>query len=72
MNEQIRAELERHNIESRPLWKPLHQQPVFLNCKSYVNGLSDKLFNSGLCLPSGSNIDDNKIENIVTIIKKSL
>lgn len=72
MNEKIRIELERHNIESRPLWKPLHQQPIFSNCKSYINGVSDKLFNSGLCLPSGSNIDDNKIEDIVTIIKKSL
>jgi len=72
MNEQIRVELERHNIESRPVWKPLHQQPVFSNCKSYINGVSDKLFNSGLCLPSGSNIDDSKIGDILTIVKKSL
>lgn len=54
--EKLRVELERFDIESRPLWKPLHQQPVFENCQAYKNGVSDVLFATGLCLPSGSNM----------------
>jgi dTDP-4-amino-4,6-dideoxygalactose transaminase len=60
----IRLTLEADNIESRPLWKPMHQQPVFANCKSYINGVSDKLFEDGLCLPSGSNLTDEEFIRI--------
>jgi dTDP-4-amino-4,6-dideoxygalactose transaminase len=60
----IRLELEAENIESRPLWKPMHQQPVFANCESYINGVSDKLFENGLCLPSGSNLTDEEFNRI--------
>jgi dTDP-4-amino-4,6-dideoxygalactose transaminase len=60
----IRLALEADNIESRPLWKPMHQQPVFANCKSYINGVSDKLFEDGLCLPSGSNLTDEEFIRI--------
>jgi dTDP-4-amino-4,6-dideoxygalactose transaminase len=68
----LRQYLETLNIESRPLWKPLHQQPVFANCQSYNNGVSDRLFASGLCLPSGSNLLEPIIDNVITEIKKHL
>ena len=60
----IRLALEEENIESRPLWKPMHQQPVFASSKSYLNGVSDKLFENGLCLPSGSNLTQEEFERI--------
>jgi len=60
----IRLTLDEENIESRPLWKPMHQQPIFANCKSYINGVSDKLFEEGLCLPSGSNLTDDEFNRI--------
>lgn len=55
-NDDIRIALEKKSIESRPLWKPMHLQPVFRNCSSYLNGVSEELFDTGLCLPSGSNL----------------
>jgi dTDP-4-amino-4,6-dideoxygalactose transaminase len=60
--EKIRLHLAENNIESRPLWKPMHLQPVFADAPAYVNGVSENLFKRGLCLPSGSNlrIDDKK------------
>ncbi|MHA8053736.1 aminotransferase class I/II-fold pyridoxal phosphate-dependent enzyme [Aquirufa sp. OSTEICH-129A] len=60
----IRLALDEDNIESRPLWKPMHQQPIFASCKSYNNGVSDKLFEEGLCLPSGSNLTDEEFDRI--------
>jgi dTDP-4-amino-4,6-dideoxygalactose transaminase len=60
----IRLALEEENIESRPLWKPMHQQPIFADCKSYLNGVSDKLFEDGLCLPSGSNLIEEEFDRI--------
>ena len=62
--EGIRLELELENIEARPLWKPMHQQPVFFSAKSYLNGVSDKLFQDGLCLPSGSNLNEAEFKRI--------
>ncbi len=56
--EKLRLAFEAANIESRPLWKPMHLQPVFADCPAYVNGTSERLFTNGLCLPSGSNIDE--------------
>ena len=58
--EDIRLELEKENIECRPLWKPMHMQPVFANCPYYGNGISEKLFEDGLCLPSGSNMSNEE------------
>jgi dTDP-4-amino-4,6-dideoxygalactose transaminase len=68
-NEKIRLELLKNNIESRPLWKPMHLQPVFSTYKALTNGISEDLFNRGLCLPSGSNMSDNDLNRIVNIIK---
>jgi dTDP-4-amino-4,6-dideoxygalactose transaminase len=65
----IRLALEEDNIESRPLWKPMHLQPVFRKLPAYVNGVSENLFNKGLCLPSGSNLQTEDIERVVRIIE---
>jgi dTDP-4-amino-4,6-dideoxygalactose transaminase len=62
--EEIRLGMDEENIESRPLWKPMHQQPVFSSSKSYLNGVSDKLFENGLCLPSGSNLTEEEFARI--------
>ncbi len=62
--EEIRLAMEVENIEVRPLWKPMHQQPVFSSSKSYLNGVSDKLFENGLCLPSGSNLTEDEFNRI--------
>ncbi|HML58174.1 MAG TPA: aminotransferase class I/II-fold pyridoxal phosphate-dependent enzyme [Ferruginibacter sp.] len=69
-NERIRVELEKDQIETRALWKPLHQQPVFEKALSYTNGVSDDLYARGLCLPSGSNLTDETLERVVTKFKK--
>ncbi|GGG21912.1 DegT/DnrJ/EryC1/StrS family aminotransferase [Pontibacter amylolyticus] len=67
--EDIRLALEQENIESRPLWKPMHLQPVFANAPYYGNGTSERLFDQGLCLPSGSNMTDEERERVVSCIK---
>jgi len=68
--EQLRLHLEKDNIESRPLWKPMHLQPVFKECKAYVNGVSEDLFNRGLCLPSGTNMSSEDLKRVVNKIKE--
>jgi dTDP-4-amino-4,6-dideoxygalactose transaminase len=68
--EKLRLAFESANIESRPLWKPMHLQPVFAGCPAYVNGTSEKLFENGLCLPSGSNIDDDGRRRIAEVLKR--
>ncbi len=72
--EDLRLSLLEDNIESRPLWKPMHLQPVFENTDYYGTDVSEKLFNDGLCLPSGSNLtadDRNRIQEAVhKLLKK--
>ncbi len=68
--EDIRLALLEDNIESRPLWKPMHLQPVFKNYFSYINGTSENLFNKGLCLPSGTNLTNDDKERIIYILQK--
>lgn len=63
--EEIRLNLAADNIESRPLWKPMHLQPVFKNYPKYINGVSEDLFNKGLCLPSGSNLFKSDLNRII-------
>jgi dTDP-4-amino-4,6-dideoxygalactose transaminase len=72
IREKIRTALEKENIESRPLWKPMHMQPVFEKSPSYVNGISEDLFEKGLCLPSGSSMEEGDLERICDIIKSVL
>ena len=67
--EDLRLYLEKDNIEARPLWKPMHQQPIFKNCLSFGGKNSEYLFHYGLCLPSGSNMSDEDLNRIVTKIK---
>ena len=68
--EELRLTLEHENIESRPLWKPMHLQPVFKNCLRYENGISENLFEKGLCLPSGSNLTEKELDRVVAVVKK--
>lgn len=68
--EEIRLAMDEENIETRPLWKPMHQQPIFVNSKNYLNGVSDKLFENGLCLPSGSNLTEEEFERIFECLDK--
>ncbi len=68
--EQVRLALQKENIDCRPLWKPMHQQPVFQAYPSFLNGVSDHLFEHGLCLPSGSNMTDQDMERIFACLHK--
>lgn len=67
--QELSARLTAADIESRPLWKPMHLQPVFANAPAYVNGVSQALFAQGLCLPSGPMVTDEDVDRIVEIIK---
>lgn len=67
--EDIRIALEKENIESRPLWKPMHLQPVFADCPFYGDGTSEELFNNGLCLPSGSNMTEEEQKRVIGLVK---
>lgn len=70
--EDIRLKLEQHNIESRPLWKPMHQQPVFKDAPFYGGAVSEKLFKKGLCLPSGSSLKPEELDEISGYITEML
>jgi len=68
--EKLRLALEAENIEARPLWKPMHLQPVFAGCPAYVNGTSESLFNNGLCLPSGTRMTSEDMERIEEVLRR--
>lgn len=70
--EAMRMALDEAGIESRPLWKPMHKQPVYRNNPCYVNGVSEALFKRGLCLPSGPCVTDDDVHYIVEQIKACL
>lgn len=61
---ELASQMDKDNIETRPLWKPMHLQPVFNGYPSYLNGCSEQLFERGICLPSGSNMGDKEFERI--------
>ncbi len=67
--ENIRLALDADNIESRPLWKPMHLQPVFAEAPFYGNGTSEHLFDIGLCLPSGPTLTDEDIRRVAGVIR---
>ncbi|MFS4415687.1 DegT/DnrJ/EryC1/StrS family aminotransferase [Maribacter sp. 2307ULW6-5] len=71
VREKLRLAMQEEMIESRPLWKPMHMQPVFKDCPKYTNGTSEELFYRGLCLPSGSNLTQADLDRVVAIIKKT-
>jgi dTDP-4-amino-4,6-dideoxygalactose transaminase len=70
--EDLRLHLETRDIESRPLWKPMHLQPVFAHLPAYTNGTSERLFRTGLSLPSGSALSDDQFGRVVEAIRDFL
>jgi dTDP-4-amino-4,6-dideoxygalactose transaminase len=70
--ETLRVALDKKNIETRPLWKPLHLQPVFSSAPAYVDGTSERLFQQGLCLPSGPCVTDEDVQYVVDSIMECL
>lgn len=67
--EKLRLALEKENIESRPLWKPMHAQPLFQGANQKITGVSDALFARGICLPSGSSLNDEDVATIISMVK---
>jgi dTDP-4-amino-4,6-dideoxygalactose transaminase len=70
--EALRLALEQENIESRPLWKPMHLQPIFQEYPYYGSNVSEELFEKGLCLPSGSNLTLTDLERIKEVLIRFL
>lgn len=68
--ETVRLALEAENIESRPVWKPLHLQPVFASCEAVGGAVAEKLFANGLCLPSGSAMTEIDIERVASVVRR--
>ncbi|HEU4643193.1 MAG TPA: DegT/DnrJ/EryC1/StrS family aminotransferase, partial [Gemmatimonadaceae bacterium] len=66
----LRLELEEANIEARPVWKPMHLQPVFRGFPVVGGAVAKHLFDHGLCLPSGSNLHERDLERVVSVIRK--
>ena len=70
--EALRMYLDKAGIESRPLWKPMHKQPVFKNSPAYVNGTAEAIFKHGICLPSGPMVSDEDVAYIIAKIKEAI
>lgn len=70
--EALRVALDAANIEARPLWKPMHKQPVYKNNPAYINGVSESLFAVGICLPAGPYVTDDDVHYIVDTIKANI
>ena len=70
--EALRIFLLEHKIESRPVWKPMHKQPVYKNAPAYTNGVSESIFKVGMCLPAGPYVSDEDVRYIVDTIKKAV
>jgi len=68
--ETLRLAFEQENIETRPLWKPMHMQPIFHHCLSYTDGTAEHLFENGLCLPSSSNLTDESKARILKVLNQ--
>ena len=70
--DEIRLALESENIESRLLWRPMHMQPIYKDAPYYGTSIAEELFNTGLCLPSGSSLTDDNINRVITALHKAL
>ena len=70
--EALRVYMLERKIEARPVWKPMHKQPVYADCPAYVNGISEALFKVGMCLPAGPMVSDEDIDYIVESIKSAI
>jgi dTDP-4-amino-4,6-dideoxygalactose transaminase len=69
--EQVRLDLERHDIESRPVWKPMHLQPLYETARVYGGSVAGRLFERGLCLPSGSSLTVQDRERVIDVVRAS-
>ena len=70
--EALRVALDQADIESRPVWKPMHKQPVYASVPAYVNGVSESIFKVGMCLPTGPCVSDDDVRYIVDVIKSTI
>ena len=70
--EALRVALDQAQIEARPVWKPMHKQPVYKNAPAYVNGVSEAIFKVGMCLPAGPYVTDEDVQYIVQCIKDAI
>lgn len=70
--EALRVALDRANIEARPVWKPMHRQPVYRDAPAYTNGVSEDIFRRGVCLPAGPYVTDEDVRYIVEAIKEAI
>ena len=70
--EALRVLMDKANIEARPVWKPMHKQPVYRNAPAYVNGVSEALFKVGMCLPAGPYVSEEDVRYIVDTIKEAI
>ena len=72
VSDRVREALLEVEIESRPLWKPMHRQPAFADHHSYIDGTSDQIFDLGLCLPSGSALTDEQVREVADVVRSSI
>lgn len=70
--EALRVFMDAAGVEARPVWKPMHKQPVYKNCPAYVNGVSESIFKVGMCLPAGPYVNDDDVKYIVNSIKAAI
>jgi dTDP-4-amino-4,6-dideoxygalactose transaminase len=70
--EALRVYMLERKIEARPVWKPMHKQPVYADCPAYVNGISEAIFKVGVCLPAGPMVTDEDVAYIVESIKSAI
>ena len=70
--EALRVYMDQAGIEARPVWKPMHKQPVYASAPAYVNGVSEAIFKVGMCLPAGPYVSDEDVRYIVETIKSSI
>jgi pyridoxal phosphate-dependent aminotransferase EpsN len=69
--DKVRLALEAKNIEARPVWKPMHLQPIFKDCRCYGGAVAERLFDWGLCLPSGSNLVSSDLDRVIEAVRKA-
>jgi pyridoxal phosphate-dependent aminotransferase EpsN len=69
--EAVRLALEAENIEARPVWKPMHLQPVFAHCRVRGGAVAEGIFREGLCLPSGSNLTEEDLARVCAIVRRT-
>jgi pyridoxal phosphate-dependent aminotransferase EpsN len=68
--ERIRLALTEENIEARPVWKPMHLQPLFRNCVCYGGAVTERIFDRGLCLPSGSSLTTDDLDRVIEVVRQ--